>query len=237
MSLPDSRRLELPILLELKATGGRDQLRFLYSRLVSYFPQLSREDLADETSDGRSKWKRAVQRAGRALSDKGELKRSARYWELTAKGRRRAEEETLRLAVAPAAEIAQSASHEEAQRKLVEIGRMLGKYSEAEFQRYDVVWRDSRSAPRISHVFEVQVKGKIESALAKLKHAYDTQRSRPFLIIADERNSRRARRFLTPYLSGSFHEIGHETVVLGIGDLDRLYHALKSVEPLLEKIF
>ena len=25
---------------------------------------------------------------------------------------------------------------------LVEIGRMLGKHAEAEFQHYDVVWRD-----------------------------------------------------------------------------------------------
>jgi hypothetical protein len=33
MPVPDPSRLELPILLELKATGGSDQVRSLYDRL------------------------------------------------------------------------------------------------------------------------------------------------------------------------------------------------------------
>jgi hypothetical protein len=43
MPFPETSRLELPILQELKATGGSDQLRYLYERLPRYFPQLTRQ--------------------------------------------------------------------------------------------------------------------------------------------------------------------------------------------------
>jgi hypothetical protein len=114
---------------------------------------------------------------------------------------------------------------------------MLGKYAEEEYQRYDVVWKESGLSPRLSHVFEVQVKGKVEQALAKLKHAYDTQRSKPFLVISDERDVRRARQFLQPYLSGSFHEIGAVTTVLGVEEIERMHRSLNSVKSILHEIF
>jgi hypothetical protein len=128
-------------------------------------------------------------------------------------------------------------SHDEIKKKLVEIGRMLGKYAEEEYQRYDAVWKESELSPRISHVFEVQVRGKIEGALAKLKHAYDVQRSKPFLVISDEFNSRKANRLLHPYFSGSFHEIGSVTTVLSVEDIERIHRSLDSIKSILEKIF
>ena len=115
---------------------------------------------------------------------------------------------------------------------LVEIGRMLGRQAEIEFEYYDVVWRDSPASPRLSHVFEVQVAGSVDSALTRLKHAYDAQRSRVFLIVADERSARFAGRRLT----GSFHEIWDAITVIGIGELARLYESLNSQRELLEKI-
>jgi hypothetical protein len=115
---------------------------------------------------------------------------------------------------------------------LVEIGEMLGRYAEAEFEYYDVVWRDSPASPRLSHVFEVQVAGSVDSALTRLKHAYDSQRSRPFLVIADERAGRFAGRRLT----GSFHEIWEAITVIGIGELQSLYESLRGQKELLEKI-
>ena len=113
---------------------------------------------------------------------------------------------------------------------LVEIGAMLGRHAEAEFDYYDVVWRDTSASPRLSHVFEVQIAGSVDSALTRLKHAYDLQRSRPFLIVADERSAN----FAGKRLTGSFHEIWDVITVIGVGDLRRLYDTLKSQQALLE---
>jgi len=242
MAFPQSSRIELPILQELKATGGRERVKYLYQRLIPYFPQLADEDLKAKTKSGRSKWKSLVQKAGETLVEKGELKRVKGNWILTEKGRQRAEEEGMVLHPPTLQTPLKVPSHDEIKGKLVEIGRVLGKYAEAEHRyhsggKYDVIWKDSETSPRISHVFEVQVKGKIESALTRLKHAYDTQRSKPFLVISDERDSRKASELLHPYFSGSFHEIGAVTTVLSLQDLERLYQALDSVRGILEKIF
>lgn len=234
MSFPEAARVELPILQELEATGGNDQLRYLYDRLVRYFPQLDATDLEERTSAGRSRWHLLVQRAGRQLADKGELRREKTRWRLTERGKRRVTAESLQVAVdEPRVEQgARQVSHAEAQQMLVEVGRMLGRHSQAEFEHYDVVWRDSPSSPRLSHVFEVQVAGSVDSALTRLKHAYDTQRTRPFLVIADERSAQFADRRLT----GSFHEIWEAVTVIGVGELTRLYDSLKAQSSLLEKL-
>ena len=234
MSFPEAARVELPILQELKATGGSDQLRYLYERLVRYFPQLTPQDLSQRTEAGRSRWHHVVQRAGRQLAAKGEIRREQMRWELTPQGRRRVEAEAMQVTPGPARDEqpARALPHKEAQSMLVEIGLMLGRHAEAEFEHYDVVWRDSPSAPRLSHVFEVQIAGSVDSALTRLKHAYDAQRSRPFLVIADERDTRFAGRRLT----GSFHEIWEVVTVIGVGELQRLYEALKAHAPLLKKL-
>jgi hypothetical protein len=229
MALPESARLEGPILQELLALGGEERLRVLYERLLAYFPHVDER----ERQRASARWRAAVQRAGARLVKKGELRREAGRWALTERGRQRAEAEKM-LLVPPAAEpLRRMPSHEELQTMLVEIGRLLGKHAEREYARYDVVWKESPLSPRLSHVFEVQVRGKLESALAKLKHAYDTQRSTPVLVIADARDERRAREWLRPYFAGSFHEIGDVTVVLGAEDVRRLHRALTSVQDLL----
>lgn len=234
MPFPKLSRLELPILQELKATGGSDEVRYLYDRLARYFPQLTAEDLSARAENGRNRWHRAVQRAGRELEALGELRRERSQWTLTARGLRHIEAEALRIEFAkPQIEkSAKTISHKQAQAMLVEIGLMLGKHAEAEFEHYDVVWRDAASAPRLSHVFEVQIAGSVDSALTRLKHAYDAQRSRPFLVIAGERDKRFAGRRLT----GSFHEIWEVITVIGAGELQRLYESLKPHEELLAKI-
>ena len=40
MAYPGVARIELPILQELVATGGVEDVQFLYNRLAGYFPQL-----------------------------------------------------------------------------------------------------------------------------------------------------------------------------------------------------
>ena len=209
-------------------------MRYLYERLPRYFPQLTRADLEGRAESGRSRWARAVQRAGRQLEEKGELRRDKNHWKITARGLKRVEDEAMTLdAPAAAAERKEKTlTHKEAQAMLVEIGLMLGKHAEAEFEHYDVVWRDAASSPRLSHVFEVQISGSVDSALTRLKHAYDAQRSRPFLVIAGERD----RRFAGKRLTGSFHEIWEIITVIGVGELQRLYEALKPHQDLLRKI-
>lgn len=234
MPFPETSRLELPILQELKATGGADQLRYLYDRLARYFPQLTEADLNERSESGRSRWRGIVQRAGRELETNGELRREKSEWKLTAKGARRVEAEAMQFDAQPAPSQGKSKTltHKEAQAMLVEIGLMLGKHAEAEFEHYDVVWRDSASSPRLSHVFEVQISGSVDSALTRLKHAYDAQRSHPFLVIADERD----KRFAGKRLTGSFHEIWGTITVIGVGELQRLYEALRANASLLEKL-
>lgn len=209
-------------------------MRYLYDRLARYFPQLTEQDLNERSEGGRSRWRRIVQRAGRELEANGELRREKSEWKLTAKGARRVEAETMRLDAKPvrARRESRTLTHKEAQTMLVEIGLMLGKHAEAEFEHYDVVWRDSASAPRLSHAFEVQISGSVDSALTRLKHAYDAQRSRPFLVIADERD----KRFAGKRLTGSFHEIWEIITVVGVGELQRLYEALKANDDLVGKL-
>ncbi len=234
MSFPDLERMELPILQELLAAGGADQLRYLYDRLVSYFPSLTASDIEERASSGRLRWRATVQRAGRQLEERGEITRDRARWSLTAKGRQRIAAESLIVTTEAKSdtETEREVSHKEAQRMIVEIGLMLGRHAESEFDYYDVVWRESSSSPRLSHVFEVQVAGSVDSALTRLKHAYDAQRSRPFLVIADER----AARFAEKRLTGSFHEIWEVITVIGTGELKRLYDALHSQKDLLVKI-
>ena len=209
-------------------------MRYLYDRLPRYFPQLTDQDLEERAEGGRSRWARAVQRAGRQLEEKGELRREKNHWKITARGLRRVEDEAMTLD-APAADVerkGKTLTHREAQAMLVEIGLMLGKHAESEFEHYDVVWRDAASSPRLSHVFEVQISGSVDSALTRLKHAYDAQLSRPFLVVADERD----RRFAGKRLTGSFHEIWDIITVIGVGELQRLYDTLKANEDLIGKL-
>ena len=234
MPLPEITRLELPILQELQATGGSDQLRYLYDRLRGYFPQLNEGELAERTEGGRNRWHLLVQRAGKHLEAQGELKRGKTRWTISPRGQKRVNEEAVQFTpVNPAmSQAARTVSHKEAQNMLVEIGTLLGWHAEAEFEYYDVVWRESMHAPRLSHVFEVQIAGSVDGALTRLKQAYDNQRSQPFLIIGDERDVLFARK----RLENSFHELQHNLTVIGVGELQRLYEALKNHQPLLAKL-
>lgn len=239
MAFPPCSSLEVPILQELKALGGESEPRLLYHKLVPYFPQLTYEDLKQKNRNGTHRWKRLVYRAGLNLVAKHELERTEEgKWRLTEKGRQRAQAEDFPLQLLLPLDVPRSTpSHKEIKEKLVEIGRLLGKYAEEEYQRkYDVVWKDSPSSPRISHVFEVQCRGNIESALAKLKHAHDVQRSQLYLILAERKDSKKLSDLLYPYLTGSFHEISDAVTILTPADVDNLYRALNSVRGILERL-
>ncbi|HVG39733.1 MAG TPA: hypothetical protein VM870_10620 [Pyrinomonadaceae bacterium] len=242
MAYPSVARIELPILLELVATGGVEDVRFLYDRLTPYSPQLGGgwEATAANGETPHSQWRFYVQRAGRALDEKREIERRGRgLWTITARGRKRVADEDTHFSLSDRAEGELAAapgalSHEDVQRMLVELGRVLGHYAQTEFEYYDVIWRISERSPRITHVFEVQHKGSVDAALVKLKRAYEAQRSRPFLLVASERDTNRALRELSAEHAGAFHEIGRATTILSFAQLSRLHGALTSVEPLLK---
>ena len=132
---------------------------------------------------------------------------------------------------------AEGLSHVEVQLMLVEVARVLGYYAEAEFDYYDVIWREAEDSPRLSHVFEVQRRGNVDAALAKLKRAYDAQRTRPFLVVDSERDTNRAGRQLSLAATGPFHEIGRVTTILSFEQLKRLHRSLTSVGDILAALF
>lgn len=239
MAYPSVERIELPVLQELVATGGVEDVRFLYDRLVAYFPQLSDADVRALANGHRKAWRRLVQRAGRALDERRELKRARGHWTITERGRRRVAEEGLHFQPSDpaAAPEERPLTHVDVQQMLVEIGRVLGLHAETEFDFYDVIWREGERSPRLSHVFEVQHKGNVDAALAKLKRAYDSQRSKPFLVVASERDTNRAERQLSLARTGPFHEIGRVTTILSFEQLRRLHRALTSVEDTLAQLF
>lgn len=247
MTLPGAERVELPVLQELAATGGTENVKFLYARLVDYFPQLDeRERTQAREHAARTAWTTLVQRAGRLLVEKKQLERQHGVWKLTAHGRKRLDSEAIDFtnadssnseAAGKSAHVVNSPTHQELQQMLIEIGRALGYYAEAEFERIDVVWRANRASPRISHAFEVQRKGNIDAALAKLKQAYERQRSKPFLIVINENDTRRARRQMSAQRAGAFHEIETAATILSGAQIAKLHRALLSVEDVLAKVF
>jgi hypothetical protein len=231
MNFPVSNRLESPILQELAATGGRDDVRFLYSRLVSYFPQL---DAASIQNGRLERWRLHVQRAGRELDEQGLIRRERGIWTLTKLGRERVESEQTEFAIFQNENIQpEELTHTAVQIMLVEIGRILGFAAQIEFEYYDVVWRETAKTPRLSHVFEVQHKGNIDSAFAKLKRAYEMQRSKPFLILASERDTNRAFRSISGEQTGAFHELESVLTILSFEQIRQLHRSLTSVGDVL----
>ena len=75
------------------------------------------------------------------------------------------------------------------------------------------------------------------AALAKLKRAYDAQRSKPFLVVSNEQDTNRAHKQLDLARTGPFHEIGRVTTILSFAQLRKLHRALNSVEDILAEIF
>ena len=234
MPFPETTRLELPILQELHATGGSDQVRYLYDRLTGYFPQLTDDDLTERGAGGRNRWRALVQRAGKQLAEAGELQRAQSRWTLTPRGVKRVAAEAMQFtpSLAPQPTVTRALSHRDAQDLLVSLGQLLGRHAEMEFEHYDVVWREGAHAPRLSHVFEVQIAGSVDSALTRLKQAYETQRSQLFLVIGAERDVA----FAQKRLAASFHEIAHAVTVIGVGELQRLAGALTEQAALLERL-
>lgn len=120
--------------------------------------------------------------------------------------------------------------HKSLKIKIKEIGSILGKYAREEYPAppyvYDVVWKEVEGLPRPSHVFEVQDKGAVDGALAKLQHARDIWKPKLFLVVTGEKDRKKVDMLLKPFLDGTFHGISRDTIVLTAEVVDEIYKGL-----------
>lgn len=229
MSLPFAPNIEIPILQELSAVGGVDDVRFLYERLISYFPSLSDAEISAIRSSENKIWKKAVQKAGKMLDENNLIVRERGLWKITDKGKRTVADETEGIIYSQINAQNDSLSHQEIQILIVKIGNILGFNAETEFQYYDVVWRETSANKRLSHVFEVQSKGNLDSAFAKLKRAHDAQRSKIFLILSTERDTNRAHKSLAQ----EFRELENVITILSFVELRKIHDNLAAIAGIL----
>lgn len=122
--------------------------------------------------------------------------------------------------------------HQSLKQKIKEIGTIIGKYAREEYPSapyvYDVVWKEVEGLPRPCHVFEVQDKGSVDGALAKLQHARDIWRPKLFLVITGEKDKKKIDMLLKPFLEGTFHGISRDTTVLTGEVIDDMHRALSA---------
>lgn len=229
MPLPNTSSIELPILQELVAVGGSDYLRFLYQRLIAYFPQLSEREIFEIKNESNPKWRGAVQKAGKTLDENGCLSRRQGLWTITNKGIETTRAEILEFTLTKPE--VKPTSHSDVQQMLVEIGSALGFYAATEFEFYDVVWRESEKTPRLSHIFEVQSKGNLDSAFAKLKRAYEAQRTKPYLIVSSERDLNRAGKSL----SREFRDIESQVRILTFVQIEQVHRNIRNIAEIIKE--
>jgi predicted RNA-binding protein len=126
-------------------------------------------------------------------------------------------------------------THSELITMLVELGEMFGKSAEQEYPagpyRYDTVWKRVKVG-NPTKVFEVHDKGVLDSALAKLKHAYDIWSADLFLVITKHEDKERAKTLL----AGSFHEIGEVTTIIQPEEIKEMYEYKKKFVELEKKL-
>lgn len=222
MPLPTYNSIEMPVLQELTAIGGRDDVRFLYERLIDYFPQLQLEEISRIKKGNYPAWKKAVQKAGRSLDKKKLITRQRGIWEITQAGAEAVADETTGFTLTQIT--VREVSHADIQQMILEIGEILGFWSAIEKDYYDAVWKENKKSPRYSHVFEVQHRGNIDSAFAKLKRAYLAHRSKPYLILSNETDLNRARRSL----DREFQDIEAVITILTFTQIQRVYENLSA---------
>lgn len=204
-------------------------MRFLYERLISYFPSLSDAEISTIKAGEHKFWKKAVQKAGKMLDEDNLIRRERGIWTLTDKGRKSVELEAEGIIFRTPEIENEPLLHRDIQVMIQNIGEILGFYAELEFQYFDVVWREKTNNQRLSHVFEVQSKGNIDSAFAKLKRAYDAQRSKIFLVLDSERDANRANKSLI----NEFRELEGVIIILSFVEIRKIHDNLSAIAKFL----
>jgi len=88
--LPKQKDIEVPLLEALIEIGGEGKPKDIYPLVTKRFPQITDDDLAENTKSGNNRWKNHIQFARLNLVLKGEIDKSVRgIWKITNKGRDR----------------------------------------------------------------------------------------------------------------------------------------------------
>ncbi len=250
MPSPSYRETEIAILSVVEEAGGSAKPSDVYPAVTARFPKLTDDDMRSALPSGGNRWANRIQWARQSLVVSGQLNRKPRgLWCITDAGRARLKKEgslavrpasVTRVGESPVVELQQENLHRQLQKKLQEIGHILGKFCVSEYPegpyQYDVVWKEDQNLARASHVFEIQHHGNLADALLKLKHAHDVWRSRLFLVVTGEKDRRRVDQILGPLFSGVFHEIRSDTIPLTPEEVDELHDLLKSHEQMLRQM-
>jgi hypothetical protein len=112
--------------------------------------------------------------------------------------------------------------HEEIVDAIYALGELIGYKPEKRWRHegyeFDVVWhRPPRVGPK--YVFEVHLKGSLEAALLRLKHANDLWESQIFLVSTEEQLEEARSKFL-----GELHELKDKATLLKIKDVEDFYN-------------
>jgi hypothetical protein len=153
------------------------------------------------------------------------------YWEVTTKA-------VTEPTSAPP--IGEESVHRTLKRKIKEIGFIVGRFAKEEYPAqpyiYDVVWKEVEGLPRPCHVFEVQDKGAVDGALAKLQHARDIWKPKLFLVVTGEKDRKKVDSLLKPFLDGTFHGISKDTIVLTAETVDDIYKGLTAHKEVIKDL-
>ncbi len=247
MTLPSQKDIRVPLLQVIAEAGGELRMSEAIDLVEKHFPELTAEDKQVEHPSGGLAWSNRVQWVRQHLVIRGYLYREPRgIWRISPEGRehllRQGQLELPVRTVGPSKEktAPEKGLHTELQDMLVEIGAILNYDCGKEFSepphRYDVVWKEFSGAARASIVFEVQDKGNLTEALAKLQHAKDAWNSRLFLVVTGERDQHRVHQLVGPLLSGTFHRLARQLVVLTTEQVQSLHGALDSNRELLSRL-
>ena len=266
MAIPIEESIQLPLLRVIEDAGGELQPKQAVASVEPYFPGLTEEDRRLLTKSGsESVFVNLVRWARHDLVKQDYLYRGPKgLWRITPQGRTHLEERwpawqarysargrsesglsggstgTGPDGAKPGLETPDMRPHERLKELLRQLGDILGHYPQAEFHEapyiYDVVWKTFQQSTRPGLVFEVQDKGNLIEALAKLQHAKDAWGSRLFLVITGERDRRRIELLVAPLLRGTFHRLARELVVLSPEQVENLFRSLDQNRDLLRRL-
>lgn len=112
--------------------------------------------------------------------------------------------------------------HEEIVDAIYALGELVGYKPEKKWRHkryeFDIAWhKPPRVGPK--HVFEVHVKGNLEAALLRLKHAYDLWESQIFLVSTEDQLKKARAKFV-----GELHELKDKLILLDIKSLEEFYN-------------
>ena len=196
MTIPLTKDVELPLLIEIDKLGGEARPSELHPRVTTHFPQITEADLQATLPSGSNAWTNRIGWARHSLVAKGELDKEPRgIWRITEKGRQRIGKSGLRVSESGPTPVVPTNVHEDLKRKMVEIGSKLGYRTNTEerwdIYQHDVLWKEGYKRDP-SHVIEVCYGGSLQKDFDALSWAVNNLGARGILIVVDDADYRKA---------------------------------------------